>query len=361
MDWLYLIATGGYILYKAFLENEGEPDNDRRPQDSFRKATSYSYVGETLLNNHVEADKSKAFVVNGNESRRTFKTSKECFEKEYVSYSRIATYCVCPQRFKLIYLDKCEPSSEFSFYYTRGATFHRAVEGILRMRLLDSNRILTELDYKEIVNEGYKLGYLERSRTLWPEYKRARNREKTKRFRNIAKFFCKTLPVNVEIVAIEKELRFKVGGINFFGIVDLVLKYPDGHIEIIDYKTGTRRPIKEQLEIYAIPFNKGKKQLPISFRVICPDRESHYLWTLSLEEVNESSRRIIDIVRVILDDTKFKPNSSSGCKNCQIGNVCKYKGKESMSATSNRLTTPELTRLSHTYEWKPNEAGRAAN
>jgi CRISPR/Cas system-associated exonuclease Cas4 (RecB family) len=226
------------------------------------------------------------------------------------------------------------------------------------MKPFDSNKILTELDYKEIVNWGYTLGYLNHSKRRWFEWERVRNREKTTNFRNMAKFFCETLPQDVEITAIEKELRFKAEGINFFGIVDLVLKYPDGHIEIVDYKTGMRRPTKEQLEIYAIPFSEdGKKQLPISFRVICPGRKSHYLWTLSPEKVEEKRERILDMVRVILNDTEFKPTSLAVCRDCGVKNACNYGGKKSLPTEGENIRPFDLTRLSRTYEWKPAPVG----
>ena len=173
----------------------------------------------------------------------------------------------------------------------------------------------------------------------------------TKKLRSRVRFTCRTFPKNVEIVAVEKELSFKINNIKFYGIVDLVLKYPDGTIEIVDYKTGIRLPVKEQLEIYSIPFTRYQDFSKVDFRVICPDRQSHYRWSLDRKEMAERRKHILGIVNTIINDSDFAPAISSACSRCSVRYACKYsknyKKTKRVSGKNNRLT-----RLNLAYEWK---------
>ncbi len=280
--------------------------------------------------------------------RRPFKTAVDCFKKQYVSYTRIATYNSCRYRFKLVYLDKHTPGFSGFLNYSKGTSFHIAVEKCLKKYL---GEIISKLDYKEIVDEAFRLRYLRKTEWNWSPMRKIFQNRRRKIFRDNAKFFCKTFPESVEIVAVEQELSFTVEKVKFFGIVDLILKYPDGHLEIVDYKTGNRLPIKEQLEIYSIPFTKGKNCSSISFRVICVDRQSHYRWSQNKEEMVKSSRDILSIVNTIINDNSFVPCIGSHCKNCSVRDVCKYsENYEKNGEKSNRHN--KLTRLSSIYEWK---------
>jgi RecB family exonuclease len=282
------------------------------------------------------------------EKRRPFKTSMDCFREQYVSYTRIKTYNSCPFRFKLIYLDKREKSSTGFLNTSKGTAFHIAVERYFKKYF---GKVIKTIDYKEIVEEAFHCGYLEKTKYYWGIAQKEIVRRKRKIFRDNVKFFCKTFPEGVEIVAVEQELSFKVNNIKFYGIVDLILRYPDGHLEIVDCKTGIRLPIKEQLEIYSIPFTQGKNCSSISFRVICVDRQSHYRWSQNKEEMNKSSRDILSIVNTIINDNSFVPCIGSHCKNCSMRDVCKYsENYEKNGEISNRHN--KLTRLTYIYEWK---------
>lgn len=282
------------------------------------------------------------------EKRRPFKTVLDCFRAQYVSYTRIKTYNSCPFRFKLIYLDKHETSSTGFLDYSKGTAFHIAVAQYLTKYL---GKVIPKLDYKEIVDEAFRLRYLRKTEWHWSPNRKEFENKKRRIFRDNAKFFCKTFPENVEIVAVEQVLSFTVDKVKFYGIVDLVFRYPDGHLEIVDYKTGIRLPIKEQLEIYSIPFAQGKNCSTISFRVICVDRQSHYRWSQNKEEMNKSSRDILSIVNTIINDNSFVPCIGSHCKNCSVRDVCKYsENYKKNGEISNKHN--KLTRLTSIYEWK---------
>jgi hypothetical protein len=132
--------------------------------------------------------------------------------------------------------------------------------------------------------------------------------------------------------------------------VDLVFQYPDGHLEIVDYKTGLKLPTKEQLEIYSIPFTKNSNHLPIKFRVICVDRESHYIWKQNAQEALESANNILSIVNTIIDDRYFTPRIGSHCKNCSVSEVCKYSKEYQVNGAKKRSPAKRyLTKLRYDF------------
>jgi hypothetical protein len=124
----------------------------------------------------------------------------------------------------------------------------------------------------------------------------------------------------------------------------------------VDYKTGTKLPTREQLEIYSIPFTKSSNYLPINFRVICVDRESHYVWKQNAQETIESANNILGIVNTIIDDNSFTPVISSHCENCSVREECKYSKEYQANGIKRRPRAKRyLTRLRSNYEWKPGQ------
>lgn len=282
----------------------------------------------------AKEEKEKKAEAERRERERPFETSLECFQKQYVSYSRMATYNSCPHRFKLIYLDK-KQGDKFDYMYRDGAAFH-----VVMMAYFNNHvgSVIHSLDYNEVI-EGRRWYFNE---VLG---------EKRKKRRNRVKFTCSTFPKDVEIIAVEKELLFEVNNIKFYGIVDLVLKYPDGTLEIVDYKTGLKNPVKEQLEIYSIPFTQYQDFSKVQFRAICPDRQSHYKWSLNRNEIDERRKHILDIVNTIINDSNFAPAISSACSRCSVRYECEhseiYRETKCVSGKNNKLT-----RLTSNYEWK---------
>lgn len=272
------------------------------------------------------------------EREKPFEKSLECFQKQYVSYARIATYNSCPRRFKLIYMDKNSGEGLNERWYSGGRGFHIVMEAYFKLQLQLEHRLISSLEYNEVIR-GRRWYFSE----VWGEERKKRRRR--------VRFTCRTFPKCVEIVAVEKEISFKVNNIKFYGIVDLVLKYPDGTIEIVDYKTGIRLPVKEQLEIYSIPFTQYRDFSKVDFRVICPDRKSHYRWSLDRKEMAERRKHILGIVNTIINDSDFAPVISSACSRCSVGYACKYseiyKKTKRVSGKNNRLTN-----LTFAYEWK---------
>ncbi len=345
---VFTVGLFAYVIGSSIFQKIAE-DNAKQKKDEENKKVARIKANAEFKRKLKRQEAFEAVALAKKE--RPFKTAIECFKKQYVSYTRISTYASCPHRFKLIYMDrkKCiEPMYWSSPFGSKGKILHQAVETYLREYL---GQTVPKLDYREIVNEAFKLYYLKNNKQYWSPKKKEFENRKRKKFRDNAKFLCKTLPKEAEIIAIEKELTFHMDKIKFYGIVDLVLKYPDGHLEIVDYKTGLRLPTKEQPEIYSIPFVNNSHCPSISFRIICVDRECHYRWSQNRNEMVESSGNILRIVNTITDDKTFAPAIASHCQNCSVQHVCIH--SEKYKTNSKKVhTKTNLTKLSSKYEWK---------
>jgi hypothetical protein len=324
---LVIVGLIGRAIWEALKESPEEKCKRERQERIWREQIAAEEEKEKKRLEAAEAER--------REREKPFETSLECFQKQYISYSRIATYNSCPHRFKLIYLDKKSGDKFNDRWFESGRRFHIVMEAYFAQHV---GSVIRSLEYNDLIRG--RQWYLSQA---WGEERKKRGKR--------VRFICRTFPKDVEIVAVEKELSFKVNNIKFYGIVDLVLKYPDGTVEIVDYKTGLRCPVKEQLEIYSIPFTQYQDFSKVHFRVICPDRQSHYKWSLNRNEIDERRKHILDIVNTIINDSHFTPTISSACSLCSVRYECEhseiYKETKRVSGKSNKLT-----RLTSNYEWE---------
>lgn len=338
MDPLSIIAVAGLIGYWIFKETPEQKANRERVAVEYERARVQAEIEERKREEERR------------ERKKPFASAEECFQKEYISYTRLSTYCSCPHRFKLVYLDKIRTHENARLKRGKGTILHRSLEICLREQV---GQRISQLDGKRIVTAAFGLGYLQYGQKWWSDQRKEAAKKKRDTFRRNVKFICDTFPTGVELIAVEHELRFQLDGLNFYGIVDLVLRYPDGRFEIVDYKTGMYRPIREQLEIYSIPFCEASSRPAIDFRVISVDRESHYRWTQDTRDMTELTRRIRGIVGTILADRSYSPIVGSHCRDCGANNACIYSQQEGIAKYKARPShTPILTRLGSDCEWK---------
>jgi len=306
MDPLTILGIAALVGYAIFHESDEEKAAREKREAELARQIEENQRKEAAIRKVQEEEKRKR--------EGPYDSSIECFRNQYVSYSRIATYCSCPRRFKLLYLDKVRPEKDES-HYTKGSVFHIAMEDYLKNYI---GQNVTQLIPRIITQKAYKLGYLERNNKRWSEKQRLLLEQRRDKFRACAKFLCETLPRDAVVIDVEKELSYQMKNIKYYGIADLILKYPDGHFEIVDYKTGLFMPTKEQLEIYSIPLLQDQTISRISYRIICVDRECHYLWETDRSGLINAANRIADIVNHIIGDTIFCRDNNSKCTTCGV-------------------------------------------
>ncbi len=153
------------------------------------------------------------------------------FRPRHLSPSSASTFRQCPRRWRLRYIDKLpDPKGEPAVL---GTFVHEILEELLSLeanqRSIDTAREIARTLWDRIlIDEDFiGLGFSETEvkSFMW------------KAWRLIERYFLLEDPAEVEVVRAEQKLSVEIGGVPFFGIVDLTERVSSG-LRVVDYKTG---------------------------------------------------------------------------------------------------------------------------
>ena len=151
-------------------------------------------------------------------------------KKPSLSPSRITTYLDCPTKYLWTYVDaRGKWYLKAKSYYSFGSTLHKVLE-----RFHDSGDI-------GVTTVGDALKVYEES---WLEAGYASPEEMQEAFGEGREIIASTIEEElkrdpgVRTLAVEKFLKFDMGSFVLIGRIDRLDQYPDGTIEIVDYKSG---------------------------------------------------------------------------------------------------------------------------
>jgi DNA helicase-2/ATP-dependent DNA helicase PcrA len=238
----------------------------------------------------------------------------------YLSYSQLQTFGICPLHYKLKYMLKipAPQTSAQSF----GTSVHAALRNFYqnyktgnKLKISDVKRIVSEV----WINEGYSSKVheqkaLERAVKIVTDY--------------LNKNFDKTnLPA-----ALEYPFNFYLDKVKIAGRIDRIDK-TSGKIEIIDYKTGDNVPTQKKLEedlqltFYALAANEvkdkilGKDPEEILLSLYYLEKDLKLTTTRTKEQLEEAKELILEKVREI-ETSDFKCSGSIFCQNCEYKILC---------------------------------------
>ncbi|MGD0523425.1 MAG: ATP-dependent DNA helicase, partial [Candidatus Microgenomates bacterium] len=244
----------------------------------------------------------------------------------YLSYSQIDTFKVCPLHYKLKYILKIPtaPSAALSF----GTSMHAVMRDFYRQVKegeKPSKKMLLELLKTNWVGEGFRdktheQKYFEKGVGYLSEYlKNSFNKNVT--------------PIlTEESFTIPLDSTLKIGG-----RIDRVDALSGGRIELIDYKTGEKPPtqkemdkdkdISRQLAFYALaattiptaPFNKKAEDIVLSFYFF--ENQTKVSAVRNAAQLEEAKKEIFR-VRDEIEKSDFKCSGSPLCKTCEYKFLC---------------------------------------
>ena len=244
-----------------------------------------------------------------------YKTSKELFKSEYVSYSRLSCYEKCPRQFKLRYLDG------IPCLVGKAAQLGKVVHAIIASYLNDigSDKSTIQMDISDLCE--YTI----------PICKELRQEGELTVFLNeyeiepLLKGLVRFLPEidNRSIVSIETETDFEVGQYKFKTITDLILRNAKGKLTVIDWKTGKPEYVDDsQIQMYAIPLfeDASTSEIELIYAFLkYGDMKRLKMTRHSLKQVSDE---FINRVQLIEDDNNFLPEPSFLCRFCGVSNYC---------------------------------------
>lgn len=243
----------------------------------------------------------------------------------YLSYSQIESFKICPLHYKLGYIFRLPTprSSSQSF----GSSIHLAIKSFYE-DVKRGEKPTKSLMFKNLKSTWVNLGYKDKKHEL-------KFFEKGKIYlEGFLKqtFDPKKLPVLMEEkfqVPLDSKKSLKVGG-----VMDRVDVLPGGSIEIIDYKTGATIPTQRevdknlQLSIYALaassiqskPFGKTPDKIKLSLYFL--DTQEKLSTVRTKEDLKKAEQEILK-VRDEIEKSDFKCSRHMFClSGCEYYSFC---------------------------------------
>ncbi|OGK12895.1 hypothetical protein A3C98_01015 [Candidatus Roizmanbacteria bacterium RIFCSPHIGHO2_02_FULL_37_15] len=248
---------------------------------------------------------------------------------DYLSYSAIKTFEICPLHFKLRYILHL-PSAPTAAQ-SLGNSIHYALRDFYSLSQTSSKLARNEIKGKEpefIIN-------LLNVNWISDGYKSKVHEQQSKEVAIIflQKYLKSELHHKAKPLYLERSFNFTIGstGIKILGKIDRVDDLGDGCIEIIDYKTGENIPSKKaldkdlQMTIYALAavnpgiFRKSIDQVKLSFYFLNTSTKMSTIRTS--EQLNFAIDEILKI-RDLIEQSDFKCSGAIICQNCEYKILC---------------------------------------
>jgi len=237
---------------------------------------------------------------------------------DYLSYSQISTFKVCPLQYKFKYILKIPvpPGAAAAYGNSMHTTLRKFYRGLVRgeKRGLDN---LLRIFEESWISEGYD------SKSLEKERKRQGREALEILYKNF--YDPKIMPK-----MIEQPFKIRVGDIWVKGYIDRIDEFEDGNIEVIDYKTGRVPDEKKlakdlQLTVYAMAvasphfLGKNPKDIKLSFYHFEDHKKRSTKRTK--EDLKAAEEEILETVKNI-QESDFAPSVGMLCKYCNFQMLC---------------------------------------
>jgi len=260
-------------------------------------------------------------------------------ERLHISYSQISTYLLCPLKFQLQYVVGAQP--EFvSVALPLGSAVHEAIALLYQtLRLTGEPPSLRELQ------ESFA-SHWEQQETSGRDYVRLKPEESWAGLKDLGSRLIETyfgwvkaagFPDPQDIAAIEQPLSVPVDGMDFVGIVDLIIRDRRDRalFHLIDHKTAARR--YDEAKISSDPQMTAYRFLVETSRFLPEDSDLTLNWDVLLKTKKpaverfttvrspEDVQRFLKIVRAVLraiDREAFFPNPGWLCGDCGYQGLC---------------------------------------
>ena len=252
---------------------------------------------------------------------------------DYLSYSQIDTFKICPLHYKLRYIFKVPtpPSASQSF----GTSIHESIKKFYES-IKDGNKPTEQLIFKILEENWIRIGFTSKSHEK-------KFYEKGKVY--LSGFLKESFDPKIIPELLEQRftlpLPYRKGekSLKIGGVMDRIDVLPDKSLEIIDYKTGATIPTQKevdnnlQLTFYALaatsireePFNKTSGEVKSSLYFLDSQEK---LTTKKTKEQLENAVKEIYKVRTQIEESDFKCSGHMFCQNsCEYNLFCRGEGQ----------------------------------
>ena len=295
----------------------------------------YEALGQEAVEKLVEKRKRELQIIqpslldwaaSSNLKRPTTNDQRLAPRINYISYSQIQTFNICPLHYKLQYILKIpsSPNAALSFGSSAHATLKDFYQKLLQGNILKTEDIIPILE-KQWIDEGYsnqahQKEAFEKAKFILLQYLKT----------NLTKDAKKTIGIEIPFKFF---IKFGKAELKIAGRIDRVDKIDEHKIEIIDYKTGSNLPDEKklaenlQLTLYALAatkvndsiFNRKPEDIILSLHYL--EEEKKLTTTRTAKQLEEAKTKILEIVEEI-EKSDFACSGSSFCQNCEYKMLC---------------------------------------
>lgn len=245
--------------------------------------------------------------------------------KPTLSPSRITTFLACPSKYLWTYID---PRGKWYLraksYYSFGTTLHKVME---RFHDEGDQGVTTVGDALRIYEESW----IDAGFASAEEMQEAYGEGKEIVAAVIAEEEVARRESGVRTLAVEKLLKRDLGPFELIGRVDRLDEYPDGRIDIVDYKSGrasvTEAQVKDDLAMacYQLLARSMFPDRPVTATIHALRAQARATTSLSAAELDEFERDIVQIGQTILSASidDYSPRPKPLCEGCDFLALCK--------------------------------------
>ncbi len=240
---------------------------------------------------------------------------------DYISYSHLQTFEICPLHYKLKYMLRIPTPPSASQSY--GITLHSALRDLYSLIIsgqkVDLKKALELLD-NNWTREGYQ----------------SKNHEQIAKEGaiNVLDAYLKSdLFKNSKPLAVEIPFNFNIENIRVGGRIDRLDQLSNNAIEIVDYKTGNKIPTQKeidsnlQLTTYALAateiqegfFRRKPEEVVLSLYFL--EQGQKITTTRSKDQLIDAKKEIIQRI-VEIEASDFKCSGNLLCANCEYKMIC---------------------------------------
>jgi len=243
--------------------------------------------------------------------------------KPTLSPSKITTYLACPVKYKWTYVDdRGRWYLRSKSYYSFGTTLHKVLE-----RFHDAGD--TGVTTTDEVLAAYEESWIDAGYGSAEEMAEAFGEGRQILERHVSEAI--TRPPEAKTIYVERQFRHDLGPFALLGRVDRVDEYPDGTLEIVDYKSGRQEVLEDEvrtdiaMSCYQLLLRRKFPDRPVRARIIALRTGSNAAAALSDEELDEFERDIIALGQEILteDYPELIPVFKPICTHCDFLPLCR--------------------------------------
>lgn len=243
--------------------------------------------------------------------------------KPTLSPSKITTYLACPVKYRWTYVDdRGKWYLRSKSYYSFGNTLHRVLE-----RFHDSGDAgVTTTDE---VLAAYEESWIDAGYSSAEEMAEAFGEGRQILERHVQETVAK--PREAKTLFVERQFRKDLGEFALLGRVDRVDEYPDGTLEIVDYKSGRQSVLEEDVATdiamccYQLLLRNKFPDRPVRARIVALRTGESAAASMSDQDAADFERDIVRLGQEILseDYNELIPVFKPLCPHCDFLPLCR--------------------------------------